>query len=141
VADNAISNAGRAGIASYFCTSWTNNVIRANRVSGAPTLVTLSAAIGTLCGTTRPPIVLSANQFIGNVFRNGISIGLPVARMFVNMAGETVTGNLLQNNDFGQDDGPFLSPLSGFIDGGGNICGPVVPGLTNFVCSGRRWTL
>jgi len=138
VADNMISNVGRAGVASYYCASWTSDVIRAHQVSAAPTLVTLSAATGAFCGTTRPPILLSGNQFIGNAFRNGISTGVPLARMFVNMGSETVTGNLLQNNDFGQDNGPFLLPLPGFIDGGGNICGPVVPGLTNFVRSGNQ---
>jgi hypothetical protein len=48
----------------------------------------------------------------------------------------TVTGNLLQGNDFGANDGPDLNPLSGFIDGGGNICGPLNPALSNFVCTG-----
>jgi hypothetical protein len=56
-------------------------------------------------------------------------------RMSVN-GPATVTGNLLQGNNFGPNDGPNLTPLSGFIDGGGNICGPLNPALSNFVCTG-----
>jgi hypothetical protein len=36
-----------------------------------------------------------------------------------------VSGNRVQNNDFGvSSHGPVLTPIDGFIDGGGNICGP-----------------
>lgn len=48
----------------------------------------------------------------------------------------TVTGNLLQGNDFGPNDGPNLDPSSGFIDGGGNVCGPLNPAISNFICTG-----
>lgn len=83
-------------------------------------------------GWTTPP-VFSGNQFIGNVFRS--PVGLIIPRMTVEING-TVSNNLLENNDFGSSDGPFLMPLSGFADGGGNICGPLSPALSNFVCTG-----
>ncbi len=52
----------------------------------------------------------------------------------------TATGNLIQNNDFGTNDGPLLEPLTAFADGGGNICGPLNPSLSNFVCTGSSTT-
>jgi hypothetical protein len=53
----------------------------------------------------------------------------------VDMSG-TVSGNLVQGNDFGPNNGPYLIPLSGFIDGGGNVCGPFNPAVSNFPCTG-----
>jgi hypothetical protein len=139
VANNTFSNLGLTGVGAYWCTNWTGNVIRGNSVSMAAELVYVFYNTGTLCGTTTAPPAFSGNQFVGNVFRNPMqgAIGPPGAspRMFVSMIGP-VGGNLVQSNDFGPNDGPRLDPLSGFIDGGGNICGPLNPVLSNLVCTG-----
>jgi hypothetical protein len=71
------------------------------------------------------------NSIDGTLHRNG-GAG---ASMAISMSG-TVSGNLIQDNDFAAYDGPKLLPLSGFIDGGGNICGPLNPILSNFPCTG-----
>jgi hypothetical protein len=110
-----------------------------NQVSTTPLLLlVVYEAAATECGATITPSVFSGNQFTGNVFRNpspGILTG-PQPRMSVNMPGSFVGGNLIQNNDFGTSDGPLLVPLTGFIDGGGNICGPLNPAVSNFICTG-----
>jgi hypothetical protein len=138
VANNAFSNIGTAGIGAYWCTNWTNNVIQGNDASMSPTLARVEYDVGTACGANPPPAVFSGNRFIGNQFRNpttGVGYPSPMARMRVTMSG-SVMGNVLQGNDFGSNDGPFLSPLQGFTDGGGNICGPLNPAVSNFVCTG-----
>jgi Bacterial Ig-like domain (group 2) len=138
VASNTFSNIGTAAIGAYYCTNWTGNVIRGNQVSLAPTLVLVNDQGGAFC--TTPPPVFSGNQFIGNQFRNPIAgVGGPSGpgpRMVVIFLPGTAASNLLENNDFGTNDGPRLVPLSAFTDGGGNICGPQNPALSNFVCTG-----
>jgi len=138
VANNTFSNIGTTAIGAYYCANWTGNVIRGNRVSLAPSMALMSDQDGAFC--TTPPPVFSGNQFIANQFRNPIaglggSLG-PAPRMTVIFVPGTAAGNLLQNNDFGMNDGPRLAPLSAFTDGGGNICGPQNPALSNFVCTG-----
>ena len=138
VASNAFSNIGTAALGAYYCTNWTNNVIRGNAVQQAPSLLLVEDEGGAFC--TTPPPVFSGNQFIGNQFRSPITgvQGSPGAapRMVVIFVPGTATGNLIQNNDFGTNDGPLLEPLTAFTDGGGNICGPLNPSLSNFVCTG-----
>jgi Right handed beta helix region/Bacterial Ig-like domain (group 2) len=139
LANNAFSNMGVAGMGSYWCTSWSGDVLRGNTVSMAPWLVLVLYEAGSNCGSTTPSALFTGNQFIANVFRNpapGWSGSvMPVARLSIVMPGQ-VSGNLLQGNDFGANDGPNLSPLGGFADGGGNICGPLNPILSNFPCTG-----
>lgn len=138
IASNTISNIGTAAIGAYWCTNWMNDVIQGNSVSMAPTLALVEYEVGNACGGTPPPAAFTGNRFIGNQFRNpstGVGYASPMARMTVTMPG-SVTGNVLQGNDFGMNDGPFLSPVQGFSDGGGNICGPLNPALSNFVCTG-----
>jgi hypothetical protein len=138
VASNTFSNIGTAAIGAYWCPNWMNNVIQGNDVSMAPTLARVEYDVGTACGANAPPPVFSGNRFVGNQFRNpttGVGYPSPMARMRVTMSG-SVTGNVLQSNDFGTSDGPFLTPLQGFSDGGGNICGPLNPAVSNFVCTG-----
>jgi Bacterial Ig-like domain (group 2) len=143
IANNTLSNIGSSAVGSYYCTSWTNNVIRGNQVSNSATLTLAGYNLGR-CGALIPPPAFSGNQFIGNVFRDPSpgTLGGPFGpttvsgpSMFVQMSG-TVTGNVLQGNDFGSNAGPNLIPLSGFIDGGGNICAPLDPSVSNFVCTG-----
>jgi hypothetical protein len=106
-------------------------------VSSAPELIRIDYSAGPKCGGTIVPAAFSGNLFIANVFRNparGTSTStLPFPAISISMPG-LVEGNLLQDNDMGTADGPRLSPLSGFIDGGGNVCGPLNPVFSNFVC-------
>jgi hypothetical protein len=146
VANNTFSNIGMAGVGAYWCTNWTGNVIRGNDVSKAPFLLYVTYGVGTVqCGATEPSAVFSGNQFIGNRF------SLPVAgtanrtiapRMLVSLLSGTVSGNLVQANDLGENVGPYFFPLQGFIDGGGNICAPPQDSsLSNFTCTGGAVTV
>ena len=135
IANNTASNLGYTGIGSFWCTSWTANVIRGNHISNAPTLAYFDYRTQDIhCGSSFPEAAFTNNQFIGNVFRdrkpnaNGASLEIIVPG--------AVSGNLIQGNDFGSYDGPFLSPLSGYIDGGDNVCGATNPAVSNFPCTG-----
>jgi len=135
--NNTMTNLGVAGVATYWCTAWTNNVVQGNGVTSAPMLVRILYDTGSKCNGPIVPAAFSGNQFVGNVFRDrapgtsGASRGPAIS---IVMPG-VVESNLLQGNDLGTADGPFLSPLGGFIDGGGNLCGPLDRVYTNFVCS------
>jgi hypothetical protein len=146
VSNNTFSNLGVAGVGSYWCTNWTNNIIGTNQVSAAPALAFVVFQQGTGCsvGTSSSLAGFSGNQFIGNVVRDEAAGTLGGASgpttpigpaIYIIMTG-MVSGNILQGNDFGTYPGPNVTPLTGFIDGGGNICGPVDPGISNFTCSG-----
>ena len=137
--DNTMSKIGTAAIGSYWCTNWTNNTVQSNTVSEAPRLIFIYYETGTpQCGGSFPPPVFAGNQFVSNTLQDVIpGLGfVNIPKMSVVFASGHVENNVLQGNNFGTYDGPFLSPLSGFTDGGGNICGPLNPSLTNFVCSG-----
>lgn len=134
IADNTGSNLGVVGVGSFWCTAWTNNIIQGNHISNATGLGLFTyAPDGSHCELTISPPAFTGNQFIGNVFRNST---VPIGAMLeVDMPG-SVSGNLVQGNDFGPNGGPHLVPLSGFIDGGGNVCGPMNPLVSNFPCTG-----
>ena len=143
ILNNTFSNIGNAAVGSYYCTDWTNNVVQGNQVSQTPMLVlVLYQQNSGTCGTIATPALFTNNQFIGNVFRSPIHSMVNQSgrgpSMAVEMAvgGAAVSGNVLQNNDFGTFDGPELTPLNGFMDGGGNICGPLDPDFSNFACTG-----
>lgn len=144
MANNTFSNLGTAAIGAIWCPSWIDNVIKGNGVSLTPLLVGVGYNSGTLCGTKPASPAFTGNQFIGNIFRDPTTgtLGGPSGptvvsgpSMSVSMPG-SVGGNVLQNNDFGSNNGPELAPLSGFIDGGGNICAPLNPAISNFACIG-----
>jgi len=127
LASNTITNVGAAGIGTYWCTSWTNNMIRLNNVSRAPVMfdATYSNDPGK-CGPSGPAANFTGNSFIGNRVRSPAQGTFPSIfsqGMYVFLsAGTPVSGNLIQGNDFGTQECPTLSPPQGFIDGGGNIC-------------------
>jgi parallel beta-helix repeat protein len=142
IADNTMTNIGNAGIGAYYCTNWANNVVRNNSVSGSPGLLLVTSSQGPKCGSQITAAGFTGNQMIGNTFRNPAagyqsSIVVAVPRMYVYFApGTPVMSNLLQGNDFGSEEGPELTPLAGFIDGGGNICAALSSGsAANFACS------
>src|SRR6185295_12439826 len=110
--NNTMTNLGFAGVGSYWCTAWTNNTVQGNSVTSAPRLVTIVYSTGPKCGATIVPPAFSGNQFVGNVFRNPVSgtlITIRRAAVVIDMPG-LVQGNLIQGNDLGAADGPFLSP-------------------------------
>jgi parallel beta-helix repeat protein len=144
IADNTMTNIGTAGIGAYWCTNWANNVVRNNSVSGSPGLLFATYSQGLVCGSQIAAAGFSGNQIIGNRFRNPaagyrsvVPVVLPAPRMNVYFApGTPVMSNLLQGNDFGSEEGPELTPLAGFTDGGGNVCAALSPGsAANFACS------
>ena len=141
ISSNTISTIGTAGIGAYWCTDWVNNTLQGNRVSGAPRLAKILYNVGSACGSATPAASLVGTQFVGNHFdqpTTGVETlvpGAPAARLWV-VAPGAASGNVLQNNDFGANDGPSLTPLSAFIDAGGNVCGPLNAGVSNFPCTG-----
>lgn len=126
ITNNTITNAAAAGIASYYCTSWSNNVVSGNTVSKSNAMMwVLYETSGTLCGTTEAPANFTNNQIIGNQFQNplptpsntGLNINL---RLFPT----AVSNNLVQGNILGSQIAMNLDPIAGFVDGGGNRCLP-----------------
>lgn len=145
IAGNTFRNMGFAAVGSYWCTNWTGNVVRGNNVSGTPVLAdVIYKTASAQCGAMPAVTGFVNNQFLGNTFgsRSGGTLGGPGGptmptgpSMAISMSG-TVMGNVLANNDFGTNPGPNLVPLTGFTDGGGNICGPQEPAVSNFPCTG-----
>ncbi len=130
IRDNRILNMGYTGIGSYYIEGFINSIIAGNVVSSSPSFARFSADPAT--GVTASTLV--NNQIVNNMFVNPIALpplyggGIPPS-IYVNMNGRSATsvsGNLIQNNNFGTvSPGPVLSPASGFIDGGANVCASV----------------
>jgi hypothetical protein len=152
IADNTISNIGTAAVSSYWCTNWTGNVVRNNSVTQTTMLLYVNYSIGSFqCGLAGTQNAFTGNQIIGNHFRTPITgtqgfvpapgatgrlaTSGPIARIIIVLPAP-VANNLIQGNDFGTSDGPFLLPFNGFTDGGGNLCGPLNPNVSNFPCAG-----
>lgn len=142
IADNRISTIGTAAVGNYWCTSWTRNAVEDNDVSRTPLLLLIANTFNAdRCGTsTPPPFAFTANRIVGNRFHDPAA-GVPFhgetpARVSVRLYSHAaVADNTIADNDFGALDGPFLAPVSGFIDGGGNVCGPINPAVSNFACA------
>jgi hypothetical protein len=64
IANNTFAGLGTTAVGSFYCTSWTNNVIRQNAVTEAPTLALFGYQTGAFCGATQLPGVLVNNQFV-----------------------------------------------------------------------------
>ncbi len=125
ITDNAIVNAGVAGIASYWCTSWIGNTIGDNSVSTSNWLADFFYDVGLgKCVNLQTPGAFENNRIIGNRFTSPLAHGGSMNFNFPNLPAGAVGGNLIQGNDLGGVRGPFTNPASGFIDGGGNICAP-----------------
>jgi parallel beta-helix repeat protein len=127
IANNTIVNAGASGISSYWCTSWTGNVISGNSSTRSSNFMYVSYGTSTQkCAVPSTPGLFLNNRLVGNMFRNQIAGGTDEALYFTlgNLSSDAVSGNVIQNNDFGAAGGPYLRPPSGFVDGGGNICRP-----------------
>jgi hypothetical protein len=135
IQNNTINNAGFTGIGSYYVQGWKDSVLSGNTVSNSPSLFWL--LFEDAKGVPVTMLTLTNNQFIGNTLINPVNLpptsgdGIAPATLvsFAPRSGlpSTVTGNLIQGNRFGTSTpGPELLPPQGFIDGGGNICSPVV---------------
>ena len=137
IANNTMTNIGVAGVSSYWCTAWTNTTVQGNNVGTAPRMIWLFYATGPKCGGSIAPAAFSDNQFVGNRFHDlapGRYInGIKHPAIEITMPG-IVQRNMIQGNDVGIAPSPFLTPLEGFIDGGGNLCGPFDALLSNFIC-------
>jgi parallel beta-helix repeat protein len=134
ITDNTIVNAGVAGIASYWCTSWTGNTISGNSVSTSNWLADFIYEVGLgKCVNLSTPGAFENNRLIGNRFTNALAHGGSMNFNLANLPAGAVVGNLIQGNDLGVLGGPFVDPASGFSDGGGNIC---APGTSPF-CGGQ----
>jgi hypothetical protein len=123
IVNNTIVNAGVAGIASYWCTSWIGNTISGNSVSNSERLGRFLYDVGQgKCLNLATPGAFVNNQFIGNRFTNPVGFLEGMFFGFSSLPAGAVVGNLLQGNDLGAAAGPYTTPASGFTDGGGNIC-------------------
>ena len=109
LAKNNISNAGMAGFAAYFGTSWDGNTISGNHVSNSHFfMVGLSdAAYGMLIA----PLGFTNTVIEGNTSDSGLLMRFTVP----------ASNNIIRNNNFGNT-AWTLEPAAGFVDGGGNVC-------------------
>jgi hypothetical protein len=125
---NTISHAGYTGIGGYFVQGWQNSSFSGNTVTNTPSLLEFNTA-GVSASTM---MTLVNNRFVGNTLQNPVPLppvyggGLAPALVINYVAGgrpRNVSGNLIQNNNFGTSTpAPVLAPADGFVDGGGNIC-------------------
>jgi hypothetical protein len=105
-------------------------VISGNNVSQSPNLSIFEYSVGSACYTQSTPGAFTNNRIVSNTFRapiQGTSPAPPTTRMYVSfpsLASSSVSGNLIEGNDFGREPGPVLVPIGGFINGGANICDP-----------------
>ena len=144
IAQNTITNAGFAGIGSYWCTQWTGNVISGNTVSLSPTMLYVVYAVDKdkgICGRPVPAGGFTNNQVTGNRLVNPPALGQDVYGISIALANlnvAAVSNNLIQGNDLGSGFTLVLSPASGFINGGGNTCDPASSPFcgTPDVCTG-----
>lgn len=130
IAGNTITGAVFAGIGSYWCTHWQGDTISANIVSQSVQAILVGYSVGTKCAHPPGPAGLFADNTIAdNVLRNYLIGGYPGISIRLPSIADMVTNNVIRNNDVGSAN-IFVLPLSGFTNGGGNVCG--VNG--NFAC-------
>lgn len=118
-----------AGVSSYHCTAWSNNTIAGNTISGTNSGIIFVFSVDDGCAKDAAPLpttgVFTNNIIDGNTVMNGFLLGINI--MFDVTA--SVSGNIVRNNRFpGQ--GISLTPLAGFLNGGGNTCNTA----GNFAC-------
>lgn len=139
ISANVGVNIGIAGIGAYWCTHWTANTVSGNDISRSPALLHIEYLTGPRCVAPQPQAGFSDNQIVNNRFRDpapGVqSIG-SAPRMYIAFtASAGASANLIAGNDFGAEPGPQLSPLSGFVDGGNNVCASLSSSSqANFPC-------
>ena len=124
---NRITNAGYTGIGAYYVASWQNSTFRGNSISDTPSLLDFEVD-----REVQPNPIFVGNTFEGNTFRDPVRLpptyggpGFPQSMriLYTGAPPATIENNVIRNNDFGTaSPGPYINPIDGFIDGGGNIC-------------------
>jgi len=143
LADNDISYVEKTGLASYYDTSWTGNIIRNNTVENTRMMIDI-----TYNKRVDPPdqtIYFNNNQFIGNTFSSPKHVLRYFdSAIYLDFSPEQVKSHpvVLQNNVFTNNilsqpavsgavgrvfhryrvPGPYINPPDAVINGGGNIC-------------------
>jgi Right handed beta helix region len=125
IRDNAITNAAECGLGGWFSSGWRDSIIADNTVSNSGAFARIYFSATQNKGVDH--ITFRNNVFENNRFQYPSSMGVPsvnidyltaTARMPLDIG-----NNIFRNNDFGSDIlAPRLSPASGFVDGGENIC-------------------
>jgi hypothetical protein len=124
IANNRITNAITAGIASYWCTHWENDTIVGNIASATPEVLTFFYnAGGAKCQGFGP---VATGFFGGNTIANNVLLnrtGSDPLGIFLDFATNSpaVGVNMLRGNDVGAA-GITTLPAAAFVDGGGNTC-------------------
>jgi hypothetical protein len=143
---NNIRNVGNTGIGGWYNNSWQNNVVSGNQVQAAGTAIDVFFAPSPVSGPVPTTVYFQNNSFVNNTFTSPrmdqYGPGASMAIDFLNdhgngstltvprvLGNNVVTGNILPKTLLG----PYLVP-SGFIDGGGNVCGPLPAGSFPIVC-------
>jgi hypothetical protein len=145
---NQIQSAQETAIGAYVDTGWINNVVSTNQVVNSTDFIDIvfNSSTGPVFNVDLglpPPTTLffQSNTIGGNVFSSprhyydspgqpstayGSSININFDNITIPLAagGNIITGNVLPTFS----PGPTLTPPSIFIDGGGNVCGPLPSG-------------
>jgi hypothetical protein len=128
IVQNTIVNAGTAGIASFWCTNWTGNVIDENRISVSPAVLeVVYHSDQTKCGFPITVGGFTNNQIVGNRLLSPTANGQAPAGMSIvldSLSAASVSNNVIQGNDLGSQYALVLRPATGFMNGGGNTCAP-----------------
>jgi parallel beta-helix repeat protein len=133
IANNTVTNAILAGIGSYHCTHWASNTVNGNRVSSGQFLIDIFLSVDALCAQPPPSGEFVDNQITNNVFRDPLGELATTIDFSTSSTASMVSNNLIQGNDFGPQH-VRLSPITGFINGGGNVCdaGLNIPSFRDF---------
>jgi hypothetical protein len=129
IADNTITGAIVAGIASYWCTHWEGDTISTNTISQSRQAITVEYTIGNCDQTPVPSGAFADNTIADNVLRNQLQSGSPGISIVLPSIADKVSNNLIRGNDVASAN-IFVLPLPGFMNGGGNVCGA----NGNFAC-------
>ena len=128
ISGNTIVAAHYAGIGSYHCTNWQNNVVSSNRVSQAEFLLMFYHSVDSQCSS--PGADATQGAFINNQFTNNTlsqptgDWGIYIDFTWLNpVPVSQLSGNVVQGNNMGSNS-MLLLPLAGFINGGANTCSP-----------------
>jgi hypothetical protein len=123
ISNNLFVHVHDAGIGSYWGTYWQGNQIVNNVADGSDGLFVLTDDHAKPGYAPLDAFVLTDNQFADNRLASSPDPNLRSADFEFLRAGDLVHGNLVRGNDFGVSNAPpIFNPLSGFINGGGNIC-------------------
>lgn len=143
IADNRIKNAAYCGIGGWYWNSWKGNTVTGNSVDSSGTLFTFYRIFDLL--PEEDFVYFSDNTFTENILTSqnnarGYSTDIEMSHsIFSEITDDKFksTNNTYTSNDFDTGPGPYISPRSSIIDGGGNKCGPPSLGqiMSPLVCN------